>query len=560
MAKRRVKDIAEDLAAVVDFVRQSPDGARSSEIAKALKEVPRRTLQRWLKVLVEEGRLTQEGKGPAARYRLPLAVAEKQEETEARQLTPGEEKPEEAVVPLSTESEKIRNYLRQPSTARKAVGYARQFLESYRPDTTFYLSAKERAHLAEVGNTKAGVEAAGTYAKQILNRLLIDLSWNSSRLEGNTYSLLDTRRLIEFGEEAEDRNKLEAQMILNHKDAIAFLVSAADEIGFNRYTILNLHGILAQNLLHDEGAAGRLRRIAVGIEKSAFHPLEVPQLIEECFHQVLATAAAIPDPFEQSFFAMVQLPYLQPFDDVNKRVSRLAANIPFIKENLSPLSFIGVPRSTYTDAILGVYELNKVDLLKDVFIWAYERSAERYAAVRQSLGDPDPFRQRYREALRQVVGDVVRRHMDRKEAIKYISEWLNSNVAVDERGKFREMAESDLLSLHEGNFARLVVRPSEFAAWQVAWENKELIFPAPEERYDTSRDVVVFWGLDRNQRIRCVISEAALDDHFHGDNRNKLEVFRENRTAIEEIARRKYLAGYLEPDGTILIRAADIPH
>ena len=133
-------------------------------------------------------------------------------------------------------------------------------------------------------------------------------------------------------------------MIVNHKDAIEFLVSEAQEIGFNRYTILNLHGILAQNLLPDPGAPGRLRRMAVGIEKSTFHPLELPQLIEECFSQLLDTAAAIKDPFEQALFAMVQLPYLQPFDDVNKRVSRLSANIPFIKRNLSPLSFIDVPR------------------------------------------------------------------------------------------------------------------------------------------------------------------------------------------------------------------------
>jgi hypothetical protein len=549
----------EDLASLVHVVRQRTDGARRSEIAKALKEVPQRTLQYWLKSLVDDGRLMQQGKGPAARYRLPSAV-EEQKETVARQAGPKEEKPEEAQVPLSAESARIREHLRQPSGARKAVGYNRQFLDGYRPNTSFYLSPKERTHLAEVGKTKTGVEAAGTYAKQILHRLLIDLSWNSSRLEGNTYSLLDTRRLIEFGEESQDRNRLEAQMILNHKDAIEFLVSEADEIGFNRHTILNLHGILAQNLLPDEAAAGRLRRIAVGIEKSAFHPLEVPQLIEECFNQVLATAQAIHDPYEQAFFAMVQLPYLQPFDDVNKRVSRLAANIPFIKANLSPLSFTDVPRSTYTDAILGVYELNHVDLLKDVFIWAYERSAERYAAVRQSLGDPDPFRQRHRQALRQLVGDVVRRHMDRKEAITFIAEWVNSNVAADERGKFREMAESDLLGLHEGNFARLQVRPSEFAAWQIAWENKELVFLAPEERYDISRDVVVFWGQDRTQRIRCAISREALDDHFHGDKRNKLEVFRENRPAIEDIARHKYLSGHVEPDGIVLIRTADIPH
>jgi Protein of unknown function (DUF1488)/Fic/DOC family len=548
-----------DLALIVDLVRPRRDGARRSDIAEALKGIPQRTLQYWLKNLVEQGRLAQEGKGPAARYRLP-AVTEEQKEAPARQVRAEEEKPEEAVVPLSAESEKIREYLRQPSGARKAVGYNRQLLDGYRPNASFYLSPKEKAHLAEVGKTKAGVEAAGTYAKQILNRLLIDLSWNSSRLEGNTYSLLDTRRLIEFGEEAQGGNRLEAQMLLNHKDAIAFLVSAADEIGFNRFTILNLHGILAQNLLTDEAAAGRLRRIAVGIEKSAFHPLEVPQLIEECFNQVLATASAIQDPFEQSFFSMVQLPYLQPFDDVNKRVSRLAANIPFIKGNLSPLSFTGVPRSSYTDAILGVYELNKVDLLKDVFIWAYERSAERYAAVKQSLGDPDPFKQRHQEALRQLVGDVVRGKMDRKTAAAFIAEWVKNNITAEDRTTFRETAESDLLSLHEGNFARLQVRPSEFAAWQVAWENKELTFPVPEESYDTARDAVVFWGLDRDQRIRCIISEEALNDHFRGDNRNKLEVFRENRPAIEEIARHKYLSRRVEPDGTVLIRTADIPH
>jgi hypothetical protein len=212
-------------------------------------------------------------------------------------------------------------------------------------------------------------------------------------------------------------------MILNHKDAIEFLVSSADEIGFNRYTILNLHALLANNLLADPTAAGRLRYIAVGIERSTFHPLEVPQLIEECFDQILATAAAIADPFEQAFFVMVQLPYLQPFDDVNKRVSRLAANIPLIKGNLSPLSFTDVPRQTYTEAVLGVYELTKIDLLKDVFIWAYERSAARYAAVRQSLGEPDPFRLRYRGQLRELIADLVRARVGRKDAAAQIAAW-----------------------------------------------------------------------------------------------------------------------------------------
>lgn len=459
MAKRIPE---EALAAVEQIIKARPDGASLADIIDAVKpSVPRRTLQYRLKYLVDEGRLVKEGEGRGARYRIPSAVTAASAATAPAE---GEE-----VVPLSIASIEIRRYLSQPVVARKPVGYNREFLDSYRPNVSAYLSPAERAHLAEVGRPNFADQAAGTYAKQILNRLLIDLSWNSSRLEGNTYSLLDTKRLIEFGEEAAGRDRLEAQMIVNHKDAIAFLVGAAEDIGFNRYTILNLHGILAHNLLPDEGAAGRLRHIGVGIEKSTFHPLELPQRIEECFNQLLATAAAIEDPFEQALFVMVQLPYLQPFDDVNKRVSRLAANIPFIKQNLSPLSFTDVPRSLYTDAILGVYELNKVDLLKDVFIWAYQRSAARYVAVRQSLGEPDPFRFKHSAALKQVVGDAIRGKMDRKGAAAHIASWAEKNIAEPERERFREMAENELLSLHEGNFARYQIRPSEFSDWQQTW-------------------------------------------------------------------------------------------
>jgi len=456
----------EELTAIENAVGLNAAGAGIREIADALKtQVPLRTLQYRLKHLVDAGRLLKEGEGRWAKYSLSKGGG-RAEPTQGTAQAEGEG---EISIPLSPGSAEIRRYLGQPLAARKPVGYDRQFLDSYRPNVSSYLSAAERAHLAKVGRPTSASEPAGTYAKQIFDRLLIDLSWNSSRLEGNTYSLLDTRRLIEFGEEAAGRDRLEAQMIINHKDAIAFLVSAAEDIGFNRYTILNLHGILAHNLLPDETAAGRLRHIAVGIEKSTFHPLELPQLIEESFNQILATAAVIEDPFEQAFFFMVQLPYLQPFDDVNKRVSRLGANIPFIKKNLSPLSFTDVPRSTYTEAILGVYELNKVDLLKDVFIWAYERSAARYVAVRQSLGEPDPFRLRHRAALRQIVSDVVRGRMNRMAAGAHIASWVGENIAPDEREQFREAAETELLSLHEGNFARYGIRPSEFAAWQAVW-------------------------------------------------------------------------------------------
>jgi Fic family protein len=451
----------EALQAIEDVVRRNPNGMSAPEILHGLSTpVPQRTLQYRLKRLVTLNRLVMSGEGRWARYRMPDAAIDAGAREDAN----------ESIIPLSKAGTVIRDYVRQALQARKPVGYVRAFLDRYQPNSSSYLTEQDRMHLAAVGRQQIADQPAGTYAKQILNRLLIDLAWNSSRLEGNTYSLLDTKRLIELGEEAEGRAHLEAQMILNHKDAIEFLVGAADEIGFNRYTILNLHAILANNLLADPTAAGRLRYIAVGIERSSFHPLEVPQLIEESFDQVLATAAAISDPFEQAFFVMVQLPYLQPFDDVNKRVSRLAANIPLIKRNLTPLSFTDVPRQTYTEAVLGVYELNKIDLLKDVFIWAYERSAARYAAVRQSLGEPDPFRLRYREQFRELIAALVRTRVDRKDAATRIAAWSKKEIDPDDRQHFAEIVEAELTGLHEGNFARYRIRPSEFAAWRQVWE------------------------------------------------------------------------------------------
>jgi Fic family protein len=453
--------IPEDaLAAIEDVVRRHLKGVSAPKILHSLAvPVPSRTLQYRLKHLVTRNRLIMNGDGRWARYRMPTAAVDRMAREDAN----------EPVIPLSEAGKSIRDYVRLQPEARKPVGYDRKFLDLYRPNVSFYLTEQDRAHLAIIGRQQIAEQPAGTYAKRIFNRLLIDLSWNSSRLEGNAYSLLDTTRLIELGQEVEGRAHLEAQMILNHKDAIEFLVGAADEIGFNRYTILNLHALLVNNLLADPTAAGRLRYIAVGIERSTFHPLEVPQVIEESFGQILATAAAITDPFEQAFFVMVQLPYLQPFDDVNKRVSRLAANIPFIKGNLSPLSFADVPRQTYMEAVLGVYELTKIDLLKDVFIWDYERSAARYAAVRQSIGEPDAFRLRYREQLRELIADLVRAQVSRKDAAARIAAWSQKEIEPDGRWRFAELAETELISLHEGNFARYRIRPSEFAAWRQVW-------------------------------------------------------------------------------------------
>lgn len=207
----------------------------------------------------------------------------------------------------------------------------------------------------------------------------------------------------------------------------------------------------------------------VGIAGTVFYPLEVPQLIDECFRQILNIATEIEDPFEQAFFVMVHLPYLQPFDDVNKRVSRLAANISLIRRNLCPLSFVDVTARAYIDGTIAVYELNRVELLRDVFAWAYQRSCARYSAVRQSLGDPDPFRLRYRTQIREFVARVVQECMDKRAAVGWIAGKAAAKIPVDDLDRFIEVVETELSSLHEGNIARYRLRPAEFHAWRQIW-------------------------------------------------------------------------------------------
>ncbi len=342
-------------------------------------------------------------------------------------------------------------------------------IDSVNHISTYYLSAEIRQNLYESGRSPEEQHAAGTYASQIFNRLLIDLSWNSSRLEGNTYSLLETELLLAHGEAAEGKNAMETQMILNHKAAIELLVDQASEVGFNRFTVLNLHGLLSDNLLADPQACGRLRNISVGISGTVYHPLEIPQLITECFDQILAIASEIEDPIEQAFFVMVHLPYLQPFQDVNKRVSRLATNIPLIRRNLCPLSFLDVPNRAYIDGTVAICEMNKTELLRDVFVWAYQRSCARYSAIRQSLGEPDPFRLRYRQQIKTFVAAVVRNCMDKRKAVDWITGTSERVIAADDRARFIEVIETELGSLHEGNFARYQLRFSEFRDWKKIW-------------------------------------------------------------------------------------------
>lgn len=372
---------------------------------------------------------------------------------------------DENYVPVSKAGAEVRALVRRPIARREPVGYRLEFLESYRPGRTWYLPPGVRRKLREMGTTPDPERPAGTFARDVLDRLLIDLSWASSRLEGSTYSRLDTQNLIEFGQVAEGKDAREAQMILNHKRAIEFLVEEAELVGFDRRTVKTLHSALSENLLDDPKEEGSIRRRPVRIAGTPYVPMAIPQVIEEALDLLLDTASAIPDPFEQAFFAMVHIPYLQPFVDVNKRTSRLAANIPLIRTNLCPLSFVDVPELAYVEGTLGVYELNRIELLRDVFVWAYARSCAQYEVVRESMGQPDPLRLRYRGQLADLVRDTVVSMAPPNEG--RVRSWAQEHgiPSADVEG-FVERALSLLLSLHDGNAARYRLRPSEFAAWE----------------------------------------------------------------------------------------------
>jgi hypothetical protein len=420
-----------------------------------------------LQNLIKGGKVTKQGIARGTKYKAAktysaiIKMTLPMVKTEARG---------EVTIPLSQAAEQVRAYVTAPLPNRENVGYNRDFLDEYRPNISSYLTNQDNETLLELGRVEDQIQPAGTYARKILNRLLTDLSFNSSRLEGNTYSLLDTERLIEDGAPAAGKDPQETQMILNHKAAIEFLVEPADQVGLNRHTITNLQALLSENLLGNPAAEGRLRTIPVNIGRSAYLPTAIPQLIEECFDLMLTKAEQIQNPYEQVFFLLAHISYLQPFEDVNKRVARLAANVPLFSQNLCPLSFTDVPKRLYIEGLLGVYELNDVALFKEVFLWAYRRSASRYKVIQESLGSPDPLHLKHRDLIKQVVTELVKSRTDKASVAIKLDEFLGASVQANERSEVINSIERELVSLHEGNIARFKLTLHDFQQWKTNWQ------------------------------------------------------------------------------------------
>lgn len=439
-------------AALLSSIEHSASGLSLSQLLTLHPELARRTAQRALAAMITQGVIQSSGDGRARRYSA----------LHVEPSTGSEAFPE--AIPVSADSRDVLAYVDRPLQARTPIGYQPGFIDDYLPNHSAYLPDNLRRHLHRVGRTPDIEAAAGTYSRAILNRLLIDLSWASSHLEGNTYSRLDTRQLIEQGVTAQGKPALETQMILNHKSAIELLVENIDSVGLDAYTLMSLQGVLSENLLPNALDEGRVRQHPVAIGQSVYRPLGTPQGLDERLRALLAKAAAISDPFEQSFFVLVHLPYLQPFADMNKRTSRLAANIPLFRANLCPLTFLDVPEQAYSRAVLGVYEMTRVELLRDLFVWAYERSAQEYLVIRQELAEPDPLRLAWRGLIKETVRQVVLQ--PEQNPLQVIEAAVRAKVPQAQQSAVQATLVEELRRLHEGVLARYGLRPSDLVRWR----------------------------------------------------------------------------------------------
>ena len=212
--------------------------------------------------------------------------------------------------------------------------------------------------------------------KKELERLIIELAWKSSKIEGNTYTLLDTEKLILENKEAKGHDREEAQMILNHKEAFNFIhqnPSFFHEL--TRTNLEKLHAVLVKDLSINLG----LRKKPVGVLGSKYIPLDNGYQIEEAVKDLSGAVSRVKTPYAKALLALVGISYIQPFEDGNKRTARLMANALLVSHSLAPLSYRSVDENEYREAILVFYEINSIMSLKKIFIDQYEFAATNYA-------------------------------------------------------------------------------------------------------------------------------------------------------------------------------------
>jgi Fic/DOC family len=355
----------------------------------------------------------------------------------------------------------LKEQLSAPVDRRPVVTYEEEFLQEYIPNKTFYLSSKDRARLNQ--QCAIGSAAFSTLPTHDQSMFLCGLSYASSSMEGNHYDLIATEKLLLESVEMEDATPEETTMVQNHHEAIRFLVdnirypTLKNDVNVTSRDIKSLHALLSAYLLRDPMMCGSIRHSPVRIKHSSYIPLSVQESIDRALTLICTKAQAIADPYEQSFFLLTHLPYLQPFEDCNKRTSRLACNIPLLRRGVVPMSWMDVDQTAYNSALLGVYERTNTSLLAEVFVHGYINSTSRFEIMQKSI-KPDETQVRYRKEIRNTVRSIV---LDGDPSI-------GSEVLPQDHAAFQIYVEKELDLLRKGNPGTIVLhrlQDADVNAW-----------------------------------------------------------------------------------------------
>ncbi|ATG21066.1 filamentation induced by cAMP protein fic [Ralstonia pickettii] len=263
-----------------------------------------------------------------------------------------------------------------PMAARGPVTYQRDFIQRYTPNQSQLMPREAAEELYRAGSGRLALSAGGWSDRTFMDSV-VDLAWNSSRLEGNRYSLNAVAELLNGGAPRCDTDTV---MLLNHRAAVEFLAEGAFQDGLSALVLRNVHAILMQDLVPDSGSLGAIRNGSLRIAGTLYSPPQEPDDIEAMLDTIVRKANLIGNSVEAALFLWVQLTYLQPFCHGNEPTSRLAANIPLMLHNCAPLTFQDVAREDYARAMLAVYEFRDTTAAADLLSWTYQRSVRKNTA------------------------------------------------------------------------------------------------------------------------------------------------------------------------------------
>lgn len=422
----------------------------SALLQKLPPEFKERSVRRWLNELMQEGLVTKTGKKRASTYK--IAILAEQQKANISSC-------------FGSKSLETLQYVKKPLFERMPKAYNDEWFDSYIPNQTFLFAESIRNQLYEAGMRASNNEEAGTYARQIFNRLLIDLSYNSSRLEGNTYSKLDTEQLLLRGTTPTGKLDQEKVMILNHKEAIRYLVDNANRLLVNEQTIFTLHYLLSDGLIESE-YSGKVRDYWVRISGSTYIPFEDKHRLKAQLQKIITKAATIQNPFEQSLFLLIHISYLQPFIDVNKRTARLAANIPLILGNLVPLSFNDIEKDDYISAMIAIYELQDVHPITDLYAFSYMRTCAAYTSTVKSLGFNE-IRVKYRQQRRALMSEILSHCLQGNAMNQLIEKRAKENIPDSDRQAFIQDVKDELKQMDESRLVGLGITPEQLHQWKL---------------------------------------------------------------------------------------------